>query len=78
MNHLQAVLMRKVPSDDGPQADVLVIEPDGTEHQVRCLCRSEGETELGELGDGARLRDLQEKYGQQVIFALTRYVTLGG
>ncbi|MCB8933051.1 MAG: hypothetical protein M9921_14500 [Fimbriimonadaceae bacterium] len=75
MNHLRAELMRKVPSNEGPQADVLIIEPDGTEHQVRCLCRG-GETVLGELGDGQRIPLLEEKYGAQVLVALTRHVTL--
>lgn len=77
MSGLRAELMRHVPSPDGPQADILLIEPGGEEHQIRCLCRMDGTTELGELGNGERLRYLEGKYGAQVIWALTRQITLG-
>ncbi len=69
--------MRHVPSNEGRQADLLIIEPDGQEHQIRCLCRADGTTVLGELGDGKRIPHLDRKYGSQVIWALTRQVTLG-
>lgn len=77
MNGLRAVLMRHVPSPEGPQADVLLIEPNGQEHQVRCLCKSDGTTDLGEMGNGERLPFLEDKYGAQVIWALARQITLG-
>lgn len=76
MNGLRAELMRHVPSPDGPQADVLLIEPSGAEHQVRCLCKSDGSTELGTMGGRERLDLLEEKYGPQVVCALSRQVTL--
>ena len=77
MSGLRAVLMRHVPSPDGPQADVLLIEPNGEEHQVRCLCKSDGTTDLGVIGDGGRLTYLEDKYGSQVVWALSRQLTLG-
>jgi hypothetical protein len=76
MNHLRAEFMRRVPSPDGPQADILIIEPTGEEHQVRCLCKSDGTTDLGIMGERERLAVLEEKYGHQVICALSRQTTL--
>lgn len=64
-------------SPDGPQADVRLIEPNGDEHTIRCLCRFDGTTDLGIGGDGSDLAYLNDKYGDQVIWALTRQVTLG-
>ena len=76
MGGLRAEFMRRVPSLDGPQADVLLIEPNGDEHQVRCLCRSDGTTDLGTMDRPERLILLEETYGPQVICALTRQITL--
>ncbi len=76
MNHLRAEFMRHVPSPDGPQADFLIIEPTGEEHLVRCLCKSDGTTDLGFMGERERLASLEEKYGPQVICALSRQTTL--
>lgn len=76
MNGLRAELMRHVPSPDGPQADVLLIEPNGEEHQVRCLCKPDGTTDLGMMGGRERLILLEVRYGPQVICALTRQITL--
>ena len=66
--------MRHVPSDDGTQADLLLIEPNGDEHVVRCLCRNDGSTDIG--GDGQMVDYLNEKYGSQTVWALSRQVTL--
>lgn len=76
MNGLRAELMRRVPSPDGPQADVILIEPNGTEHQVRCLCKPDGTTDIGVMGGAERLLDLEERYGAQVVCALSRQITL--
>lgn len=68
--------MRLVPSPDGRQADVLLIEPSGEEHQVRCLCKPDGSTELGVMGGPERLVHLSEEYGPQVVCSLARQITL--
>jgi len=78
MGELRAVYLRNVPSPEGEQADLLIIEPNGDEHQVRCLCRTDGGTDLSELGDGKFIPYLADRYGSQVIWALTRQVTLTG
>lgn len=77
MNGLRAELMRHVPSPDGPQADVLLIEGSGEEHQIRCLCKPDGTTDLGVMGSPEQLVALEERYGPQVICALARQITLG-
>ena len=74
MNGLRAVLMRHVSSVDGIQADVLLIEPNGDEHRVRCLCKHDGSTDIG--GDGEMIAFLNEKFGSQTVWALSRQVTL--
>lgn len=74
MSGLRAVFMRHVPSADGKQADVLLIEPNGDEHRVRCLCKHDGSTDIG--GDGETISFLAEKYGEQTVWALSRQMTL--
>ena len=75
MNGLRAVLLRHVPSVDGIQADVLLIEPNGDEHHVRCLCKHDGTTDIG--GDGEEIAYLNEKFGSQTVWTLSRRVTVG-
>lgn len=75
MNGLRARLLEHVPSPDGTQADVLLIEPNGDEHRVRCLCKRDGTTDLG--GDGEMVTFLNDKYGEQTVWALARQMTLG-
>lgn len=75
MQCLRARLIEHVPSPEGTQADVVLIEPNGDEHTVRCLCRRDGTTELG--GDGQMLAFLNHKYGDQSVCSLARQITLG-
>ncbi len=75
MNGLTARLVEHVPSPDGTQADALLIEPNGDEHRIRCLCKKDGTTDLG--GDGAMVHYLNQKYGSQTVWALSRQMTLG-
>lgn len=76
MGTLRAELMRRVPSPQGPQSDVLLVESSGEEHQVRCLCKEDGTTEISVLDGPERLIVLEERYGEQVIWALCRQITL--
>jgi hypothetical protein len=57
-------LIRYVPSPDGVQADIALIEPNGEEHEVRCLCRENG-TEIG--GDEYTLLYLNHRYSPDVV-----------
>lgn len=75
MEHgLRASLIRHVPSTAGNQADIALIEPNGDEHKVRCLIRSNG-TEIG--GDEADLHYLNEKYGDQEVCLAAQDAVLG-
>jgi hypothetical protein len=74
MNGLRALLINRVLSQDGPQADVLLVEPNGDEHLIRCLCRHDGTTEIG--GDGQMVEYLNHKYGDQTVWALSRQIAL--
>lgn len=75
MGLLRARLVGPVPSSEGIQAEVILIEPNGDEHSVRCLCRSNGSTDIG--GDSEVLDYLNTKYGDQSVCGLAREVTLG-
>jgi len=75
MNGLRAQFLESVPSDDGPQADVLLIEPNGDPYRVRCLCRHNGRTDIG--GDHEELLYLNGRYGDQAVCGAARAVTLG-
>ena len=46
---LQGRFVQSIGSGDGKQADIMLVEPNGDEHMVRCLVKSLG-TEIG--GDG--------------------------
>ncbi len=75
MSGLRAELMRPDLSPDGKQADVLLIEPNGDEHKVRCLCKHGGSTDMGCIGENVKF--LSEKYGEQTVWALARQMTIG-
>ncbi len=74
VSQLQARLLHYVLSPKGPQADLILAESNGDEHQVRCLCLSDGTTELG--GEGEVLSYLNERYGEAIVSSLSRQITL--
>ena len=75
MEHgLRARLIRYVPSPDGRQADVALIEPNGDEHQVRCLIRPNG-TDI--CGDGHSLHYLNQKFGDAEVCLAAQGAVLG-
>ena len=73
---LRVRLIERVESADGTQAIVALIEPNDDEHQVRCLCRRDGSTEIAEVGEGEIISYLGDRYGEQVVWALCRATTL--
>ena len=77
MNVLRAQLIGYVDSDDGTQADLLLIEPNGDKHRVRCLYKRDCSTDIGEEGDGQALAYLNERYGPEVVCTVSRRATIG-
>jgi hypothetical protein len=57
---LQSELVKYIASPEGPQADVLLIEPNGDRHPIRFVMKLSG-VEL--LGDPATIAYLYERYG---------------
>lgn len=66
---LASRFLRWVPSPAGKQGDVLLVEPNGDEHVVRCLVKGL-ETEIG--GDGESLAYLNSRYGDQAVCLAAR------
>ena len=75
MEVLRARLLEPVPSPEGIQADLLVIEPNGDESPVRCLCKHDGTTDIG--GDPEAIAFLSAKYGDVSLCGVARQATLG-
>ncbi len=61
MGVLRARKIESVPSLQGVQADIALIEPNGDEYRVRCLCKLDGSTDIG--GDPDVIAFLNAKYG---------------
>ncbi len=76
MCNLRARLLQHVLSSEGPQADIALIEPNGDEYKVRCLCKSDGTTDLGAATNPDMLGYLNGRYGAQTVSGLARSVTL--
>ena len=76
MTGLKAEFMRFVPSPDGPQAELFLVEPDGKELQVRCLIRDNGKIDVGVIGDQREFERLLGIYSPDVVFAIAKHVTL--
>jgi len=76
MTGLKGEFMRFVPSNDGVQAELFLIEPTGEELQVRCLCRHNGKIDIGVIGDPQHFERMVKTYSPDVVFGVSRHVTL--
>ena len=76
MTGLKAEFMRYVPSPDGPQAELFLVEPDGKELQVRCLIRDNGNIDVGVIGDRNEFERILGIYSPGVVYAIAKHVTL--
>ena len=74
MSSLRAELVEYVPSHDGKQADMYLVEPNGDRHRVRCLVKPSG-TDIG--GDGDALEYLNSRYGAATVVHTARGLVLG-
>ena len=73
LSALRSRILRPVHSMDGRQADIVLIEPNGDEHVVRCLLRGL-ETEIG--GDPEALTYLNSRYGDPAVCFTAREAVL--
>ena len=71
---LHSRVVRLVDSPDGKQADIMLIEPNGDEHPVQCLCKPDGTMDLG--GDGEVLAYLNHRYSPAVVGQTARAAIL--
>jgi len=70
---LTAKVLAHVPTPEGPQADLLLIEPNGDSTQVRCLAKESG-TEIA--GESDYIDYLNRRYGPQMVSLTARWATL--
>lgn len=63
-----------VPSPRGHQVDVMLVEPNGDQVQVRCLILGE-RTEIG--GNEDEMKHLNQRYGPQAVCVAARTAALG-
>lgn len=66
MQSLQARWVSDVPSNEGLQAELLLVEPNGDEHEVRCLVRHNRRIEV--FGFPQEIEYLCARYGTPTVF----------
>lgn len=71
---LSARAIHRIETAEGVIAEVVVIEPNGDEYVVKCLCRDEGTTVDGE---GDALSYLNERYGDVAFCTAVREAAMG-
>ena len=78
MADLRGELMRFVPSPEGRQAELFLVEPDGNEVQVRCLILPDGGCEIYPISGNRAYERLVEYWGSRVVVGLARGVVESG
>ena len=73
MVKLQGRLVGYVDSAVGKQADIILVEPNGDQHPVRCLVRQHG-TQID--GDGEMIDYLNERYSPQAVCSVAKWTVL--
>lgn len=76
MSDLRARFVQNLPSTEGTQAELYLVEPNGDEYPVVCLMRHEGTMDI--LGDGETLTYLNGRYGDRTVWAAARRATRNG
>lgn len=71
---LQAQKIRPLFSNSGTQAELLLIEPNGDKHPVRCLCKFDGSLEI--FGETDMVGYLNYRFGRDAVAAVARDATL--
>ena len=76
MSGLTARKIEEIPTNEGIQAHIALVEPNGDEHIVSCRCGFDGSTDITEFGTTGVVAYLSERYGAQIVRDLTRQTTL--
>ena len=74
MRELRGRIVKDVPSAEGRQADVMIIEPNGDEHLMRCIVLP-NRTDLE--CDPEILDYLGTRYGEEAVYRVALAATLG-
>lgn len=73
MSALNGRLICHMFCSEGKLAEIVLIEPNGDEHPVRCLVRENG-TDI--TGNGEELDYLNQRYGSQSVCEVARGTVL--
>ena len=73
-SRLNARAVNRIETSEGVIAEVVVIEPNGDQYIVNCICRKEGTTVDGE---GDALSYLNERYGDVAFCTTVRNAAMG-
>jgi len=71
---LSARAVNRIETSEGVIAEVVVVEPNGDEYVVNCICRQEGTTVDGE---GDALSYLNLRYGDVAFCTAVRNAAMG-
>lgn len=78
MAALTARLLERKNTEFGIEGMVVLTESQGAGHLMRCLCKLDGTTEIGDFTLSVSHSHLTAVYGTQTVWALARQVTLNG
>jgi len=82
VNSLRAEFVKHTPSNQGIKALINLIEPNGDQHMIHCLCNYDGTTNLDFPNDHFKYPDIDmakyflSRYSHQTVLALARNLTL--
>ena len=74
MNGLFGRFVNYLPTNEGVQANILLIEGNGDEYPVKCLARASG-TDVN--GDTVYLNYLNQRYGPETVATVARRTATG-
>ena len=74
MNGLHGRFVNYLPTTEGVQANILLIEENGDEYPVKCLARVSG-TDIN--GESVYLNYLNQRYGRETVSTVARNTTTG-
>ena len=74
--NLTGQLVHRLPSSEGKMGLIILVEENGDQYKLVCLCRLDGTTTISEEGDGRNLAYLNDRYTSQVVCLVARDAVL--